>query len=192
VIPDNNSNSYADDCTQLTNNYRNKPEELLSTYWGNHYEEPQRPYDPPIKPSKFCDYDRFERKSNFYLPAFEKPQEEKFKREEPPMKLQGPNKFHFNPDGPYLFSTPPNYKDRIKYEPELNFNQFHSTNLGTFKKNNISFSEYFNSGKKIHSQRDTNEEFSEDYNRNMTDLEDNISRNIRGILQKITFLFFIE
>ena len=192
VIPDNNSNSYADDCTQFTsNNYRNKPEELLSTYWGNHNEEPPKLYDSPIKPfNKFCDYERFERKSNFFLPAFEKPLEEKYKREDPAMKFHGPNKFHFNPDGPYMFSTPQNYKDRIKYEPDQNFGQYHSTNLGYFKKNNNSFSEFFNSNRKFHSQRDTNtnEEFSADYNREMTDFslgemsyDDNISRNIRGI-----------
>ena len=185
VIPDNASNSYADEITQFTtNNNRannSKNEDLLSTYWGNnYYEEPVKGYDSPLKPQNF---DKFEKKIPFIEKNafFEKNKFERFDE-----KLHCPNKFHYNPEPekPYLFSTPPTYKSKSRdYEPEFYNNRYNSSNLGFFRKNN-NFSEYFNSGKKFHSHREI-EEFSPETKDFDGSYEDNIGRNTRGII----FLF---
>lgn len=147
VIPEYSSNSFFEEYTQLSSN-RNKPEELLSTYWGNRFDEYPGRMDSPSKQNKnLIDYEKIDKKTNIFLP-----EQEKIKNDEM-MKLECPNKFHYNPEGPFLFSTPPNCKSRIKEEPEPFARNFNSTNIGLYKKHpNNAFSDYFNSSKKYYSQ----------------------------------------
>lgn len=134
MIPESGSNYYTDECTQLSsNNYKNRPDELLSAYWGNHYDDKVLD-SPKNNNNKFGEFDN-DRKSNFLLCDFK----------EDNSRLIYPNKFHFNPEGPCLFSTPPSYKTRPReYERE----PFNSMNIDYFKKNANNFSDYFNSVKR--------------------------------------------
>lgn len=110
------------------NNYKNRQEELLSTYWGNSFE-----VESP--------------KNNTRFYQFEREREER-------QRFMIPSKPGFNPDVPsFLFSTPPNIKMRTReLESEPVFERIGGSvtmNIGGYKqKNEANFSEYFNSSKR--------------------------------------------
>ena len=176
VIPENMSNYYTDECTQMSaNNYKNRPEELLSTYWGNHYDE--KYLDSPRNNNKFGE---FERKSNFFLPDF---------KEEGSRPIYA-NKFHYNPEGSFMISTPPNYKKPREMEIEQpSIERYNSMSLGFPKKNN-NFSEYFNSARRdMPNVRQSQQRFPQHYQQNIRemcladvfDYDDDYGRSAKGI-----------
>lgn len=182
VIPDGASNSFNEEYTQLSSN-RNKPEELMSTYWGNRFEEQE--VGTALEPHHHH-FDKQEKKNSAGF--FFAEQQEKNKKEEF-LKVHCPNKFHYNPEGPMVFSTPPIHKFKVKEEGPRHFG---STNLGLYKNSSINaFSDYFNSEKKCYSvdpiwEYESGGTYSRDFS--LQDNYDENSRNSRGTFWGESFL----